>query len=215
MLTVSDLNDLIDYKDDLENKLNKIKDVISADTAMNVIRMIFNKLNDSEILSTTTLNKKLHYFNDTYFGTKLLSTDKQDFRDAIEEALDYMENCISKGSKKAIDVKLSNEKTKAEFENLYEFLTDYSRDYEFSMDGSANGLVIFYIYPKNTNKSLEVCLYEGDSHKNEFQVTVFELDENGEEDNIPWSKEYGNVDEEYFTFGDLRSLLKTISWGNF
>ena len=83
MLTVLDLNDLIDYKDDLENKLNKIKDVISADTAMNVIRMIFNKLNDSEILSTTTLNKKLHYFNDTYFGTKLLSADKQDFRDAL------------------------------------------------------------------------------------------------------------------------------------
>lgn len=215
MLTVSDLNDLIDYKDDLENKLNKIKDTINADTAMNVIRMIFNRLNDSEILSTTTLNKKLHYFNDTYFGTKLLSADKQDFRDAIEEALEYMEDCISKGSKKAIDVKLSNEKTKAEFKNLYEFLTDYSKDYEFSMDGSADGLVSFYIYPKNTNKSLEVTLYEGGSHKSEFQVTVFELDENGEEDNIPWSKEYGNVDEEYFTFGDLRSLLKTISWGNF
>lgn len=215
MLTVSDLNDLIDYKDDLENKLNKIKDVISADTAMNVIRMIFNKLNDSEILSTTTLNKKLHYFNDTYFGTKLLSADKQDFRDAIEEALDYMEDCISKGSKKAIDVKLSDEDTKAEFEKLYEYLTDYSRDYEFSLDGSANGLVIFYIYSKKTNYSIEVSLYEKDTHKKEFQVTVFELDENGEEDNIPWSKEYGNVDEEYFTFGDLRSLLKTISWGNF
>lgn len=215
MLTVSDLNDLIDYKDDLENKLNKIKDTINADTAMNVIRMIFNRLNDSEILSTPTLNKKLHYFNDTYFGTKLLSADKQDFRDAIEEALDYMGDCISKGSKKAIDVKLSNEKTKVEFENLYEFLTDYSRDYEFSMDGSADGLVSFYIYPKNTNKSLEVTLYEGGSHKSEFQVTVFELDENGEEDNIPWSKEYGNVEEEYFTFRDLRSLLQTISWGNF
>lgn len=209
------MNDLIDYKDDLENKLNKIKDVISADTAMNVIRMIFNKLNDSEILSTTTLNKKLHYFNDIYFGTKLLSADKQDFRDAIEEALEYMENCISKGSKKAIDVKLSDEDTKAEFEKLYEYLTDYSRDYEFSLDGSANGLVTFYIYSKKTNYSIEVSLYEKDTHKKEFQVTVFELDENGEEDNIPWSKEYGNVDEEYFTFGDLRSLLKTISWGNF
>lgn len=144
-----------------------------------------------------------------------MSADKQDFRDAIEEALEYMENCISKGSKKAIDVKLSDEDTKAEFEKLYEYLTDYSRDYEFSLDGSANGLVTFYIYSKKTNYSIEVSLYEKDTHKKEFQVTVFELDENGEEDNIPWSKEYGNVDEEYFTFGDLRSLLKTISWGNF
>ena len=214
MLTVSDLNDLINYKDDLENKLNKIKEVIDADTAMNVIRMIFSKLNDSEILSTSTLNKKLHYFNDTYFGTKLLSADKQDFRDAIEEALDYMEDCISKGSKKAIDVKLTDEDTKQEFEKLYNFLNDHSKDYEFGMDGSAKGLVTFWIYPKNTDKSLEVSISEI-YHKHSFQVTVFELDENGEEDFIPRLKDYGVVDEEFFDYGDLRSLLESISWGNF
>ena len=71
MLTVSDLNDLIEYKDNLESKLNKIKDDISSENAMNVVRNVFNRLNDSEILSTTTLNKKLHYFNDTYMNPSL------------------------------------------------------------------------------------------------------------------------------------------------
>lgn len=215
MLTVSDLNDLIEYKDNLENKLNKIKEKINSETAMNVVRIAFNKLNDSEILSTATLNKKLHYFNDTYFGTKLLSADKDDFRDAIEEVLDYMEECIAKGSKKAINVNFHNDDTKVEFEKLYEYLTDYSRDYEFSLDGTSIGLATFYIYPKKTDKSLEVDIYEGSSHKREFQVTVFNLDENGEEDSIAYSKEYGNVDEDYFNFEDLRTLLKMISWGNF
>ena len=214
MLTVSDLNDLIEYKDNLESKLNKIKDDISSESAMNVVRNVFNRLNDSEILSTATLNKKLHYFNDTYFGTKLLSNEKQDFKDVIEEVLDYMGECIVKGSKKAIDVKLSNEDTKAEFEKLYEYLTDYSRDYEFSLDGS-NGLVTFYIYPKKANHSIEASIFENGGHKKEFQVTVFELDENGEEDNIPYSKTWGTVDEDYFSFKDLQSLLNMIKWGDF
>ena len=215
MLTVLDLNDLIEYKDNLESKLNKIKDDISSESAMNVVRNVFNRLNDSEILSTATLNKKLHYFNDTYFGTKLLSNEKQDFRDVIEEVLDYMEDCIAKGSKKAINVNFHNDATKAEFEKLYEYLTDYSRDYEFSLDGTSTGLATFYIYSKKTNYSLEVDIYEGGSHNREFQVTVFELDENGEEDNIPYSKTWGTVDEDYFSFKDLQSLLNMIKLGDF
>ena len=215
MFTALDLNKLIDYKDDLENKLDKIKEKISSETALNVVRIIFNKLNDSEILSTATLNKKLHYFNDTYFGTKLLSHDKDDFRDVIEEVLDYMEECIAKGSRKAIDVQLSDEDTKAEFEKLYEYLTDYSRDYEFSLDGTSNGLATFYIYPKKANYSIEASIYENSGHKKEFQVTVFELDENSEEDNIPYSKTWGTVDEDYFSFKDLQSLLNMIKWGDF